>query len=916
MADRDDSERIARLQVLQMEDLGLARRDYLSTRDEGKRFSVSLDKLDASRASNQEGTQCQRLAEQNKDKLNAWKDAWKTLSDDAGGDDLPPIMDGQSHRYNLTQMIMANGGQKYDIEPSTSTRPRGRRGVGGPGGTGRGGGVIGSRGRRLSISQKFSSARERNKANSAANESIIGSRPLDPARDMNNPQSPTRRLARGRSNIRRPSRPVTISPRVPVATSQNHNVMLADSASFMAAVSGLRASLASSKPATSPEKQDEVLINDNIRPEETSFVAPEAKHSQVAENTETVDDVIETREEMTIDRMEHVQTAKETAAEVPLSADKTPERSILDIIEVFGSPSTKNENQTDSLKLKVSNEFRSSLPQPGALMLPEQQGLNLHPIDEDDVSMSVCSSSSTVVMAGAESGTGAYDSTGDMSGNDQTGTAKEPDSSEKELCASKEEELTLQGEISLVKQELMELEDTLSAAIALGPAARKLLQDRKKELEGRLYLKATRPVPASTAIQAKDATSQPCVAATPATSLPIGNAPVPMRTFPDLRTDTTSPGMISMQNRQSVYERATTELQTRPSDDLIQAFDRLTVADNDGNIIGNHLLPGRAGKPEVKLPFTANENVRKETIPSRRYRDTGANIGTRHVSTNKNVSNTRHHGTHTHDAENILAPTTTTTSGKSVSSPSNITSSNSPAPQTRYGSQLQPRETPHVPQTAAALQYAGELFKNTSDGGQSTQFQAPFYGPRSSVNAIPTQTVSSPSRRRGSDRGRGRGCTDSPRTRGGKSPPLQSAQTFAHANLDTSHTSGARFSPGNAPGTSSDPFRSSRNESSASKWLGSNENQVPKEQGQKQAEGLAASMWAPRPENADQPESSSKVKSPGLESSIWAPRSEESNKPEQPGKIKSPGLEASRWAPRRDKSNDRGNDLMASRWAH
>lgn len=51
----------------------MERRDYLSTRDDGIKHVVSLRRLEASRASNQEGTRSHQLAEQNKEKLSAWK---------------------------------------------------------------------------------------------------------------------------------------------------------------------------------------------------------------------------------------------------------------------------------------------------------------------------------------------------------------------------------------------------------------------------------------------------------------------------------------------------------------------------------------------------------------------------------------------------------------------------------------------------------------------------------------------------------------------------------------------------------------------------------------------------------------------------------------------------------------------------
>lgn len=53
-------------------DLGTARREYISTADNNRYSRVRLEDIEASRMSNIPGSEAQRLAQANKQKLNEW----------------------------------------------------------------------------------------------------------------------------------------------------------------------------------------------------------------------------------------------------------------------------------------------------------------------------------------------------------------------------------------------------------------------------------------------------------------------------------------------------------------------------------------------------------------------------------------------------------------------------------------------------------------------------------------------------------------------------------------------------------------------------------------------------------------------------------------------------------------------------
>ncbi|BAE59386.1 unnamed protein product [Aspergillus oryzae RIB40] len=148
--DQDKKERLSRLQ---MEDLGTARREHISTTDSRKVKKARLEDIEATRLSNQPGTEAQRLAEQNRQQLTEWKNVFQKLGDTDDLENLDELLNGQSHRLQLRAALHGSG--SYDSgrslkatddypkpsEALLSASTRGSRS------RGRGGGIAGTRGR-------------------------------------------------------------------------------------------------------------------------------------------------------------------------------------------------------------------------------------------------------------------------------------------------------------------------------------------------------------------------------------------------------------------------------------------------------------------------------------------------------------------------------------------------------------------------------------------------------------------------------------------------------------------------------------------------------------------------------------------------------------------------------------------------
>ncbi|KAE8136885.1 hypothetical protein BDV38DRAFT_283558 [Aspergillus pseudotamarii] len=197
-----DSEKAERLSRLQMEDLGTARREHISTTDSRKVKKARLEDIEATRLSNQPGTEAQRLAEQNRQQLTEWKNVFKRIGDTVDVESLDELLNGQSHRLQLRAALHGSG--SYDSgkslkttddypklsEASLSASTRGSRS------RGRGRGIAGTRGRG---DVRVVSGRIPSSTSNRASDSKLGHRAhqasgacrtsLDPALEINNSDS-------------------------------------------------------------------------------------------------------------------------------------------------------------------------------------------------------------------------------------------------------------------------------------------------------------------------------------------------------------------------------------------------------------------------------------------------------------------------------------------------------------------------------------------------------------------------------------------------------------------------------------------------------------------------------------------------------------------------------------------------------
>ncbi|KAJ5938786.1 hypothetical protein N7466_001920 [Penicillium verhagenii] len=191
-----ETQRTARLQAMQMADLGTARREHVSTVDKHSHFeNVKLSELEAHRQSNIPGTLAYKQAQKHKDGL---QDLHKTVSDETQIDtQLDDMMHGQSHRAQLNEQLHGSAKptvpissikksphlpkQAFAVNRSTNEVIKNHPLP--PRQSGRGGGVIGGRGR-----GNFSP-----KVNTGSRVSL-GPIPTgkDPALDRNNVSPPVR----------------------------------------------------------------------------------------------------------------------------------------------------------------------------------------------------------------------------------------------------------------------------------------------------------------------------------------------------------------------------------------------------------------------------------------------------------------------------------------------------------------------------------------------------------------------------------------------------------------------------------------------------------------------------------------------------------------------------------------------------
>ncbi|PYI06659.1 hypothetical protein BO78DRAFT_368683 [Aspergillus sclerotiicarbonarius CBS 121057] len=143
-----------RLKRLQMEDLGTARREYISTADDQLHRRTRLQDIEAGRMANVPGSEAQRMAEANETLLAGWANVYKTIGDTEDLEHLDTLLDGQTHRLALNATIREGGartGRGDGRHLGAASSIRASRSVG------RGGGVIGTRGRGTSQGSSTSS---------------------------------------------------------------------------------------------------------------------------------------------------------------------------------------------------------------------------------------------------------------------------------------------------------------------------------------------------------------------------------------------------------------------------------------------------------------------------------------------------------------------------------------------------------------------------------------------------------------------------------------------------------------------------------------------------------------------------------------------------------------------------------------
>ncbi|KAJ5665746.1 uncharacterized protein N7477_008194 [Penicillium maclennaniae] len=117
-----------RLMRLQMDDLGTARRERLSTEDDPKNIHhVQHQVLEATRGSNIPGTEAYRKASQNRTALAAWAKVGKIVAaQESSHEQLADIGGGQSHRASLNARL-AEARSFHNESTRTASAKRARR---------------------------------------------------------------------------------------------------------------------------------------------------------------------------------------------------------------------------------------------------------------------------------------------------------------------------------------------------------------------------------------------------------------------------------------------------------------------------------------------------------------------------------------------------------------------------------------------------------------------------------------------------------------------------------------------------------------------------------------------------------------------------------------------------------------------
>ncbi|KAL2852816.1 hypothetical protein BJY01DRAFT_244395 [Aspergillus pseudoustus] len=98
-------ERLNEVQMASVLYLGTARREYISTVDGTRLRNTRVEVIEATRKSNVPGSDEQRLAGANKSRLDGWANMYKKIGDTRDLEGLEPLLNGQSHRLQLNDMI-------------------------------------------------------------------------------------------------------------------------------------------------------------------------------------------------------------------------------------------------------------------------------------------------------------------------------------------------------------------------------------------------------------------------------------------------------------------------------------------------------------------------------------------------------------------------------------------------------------------------------------------------------------------------------------------------------------------------------------------------------------------------------------------------------------------------------------------
>ncbi|KAK2813132.1 hypothetical protein FQN50_000809 [Emmonsiellopsis sp. PD_5] len=388
------------MHALQLADLGTARREKISTDDLPNKYRhVRVEQLETIRAANMKGTKAQQNAEANRAQLNAWTDAYKTIGNDVDLEDLDPLMNGQTHRAQLIEMVRSKGGQNYGYDPDDPRRPSlGTIPARGAKGTGRGGGVAGTRGRggitktALSPKNTPSSPRPLGHIGHHAVESPRGRpRSIDPALlpdgDENSPRSRGKYESgngRNERGYRSRARATLVKTRrvVQTAPDPSFEIKLTNPSDFMAAARAQSAAKSPSKPQN--DAAQSVTSTDDTRyksaqKEAVAKIEPILKATPAATekpstNAVSPENKPSFREEDTLCMDEHNgarANTKPTAVEEPGTPKPKPAKSIGPIHSPVQAVKTAFNNYpgelTDQGEQTRDKGFRSSLPKPAAL---------------------------------------------------------------------------------------------------------------------------------------------------------------------------------------------------------------------------------------------------------------------------------------------------------------------------------------------------------------------------------------------------------------------------------------------------------------------------------------------------------------------------------------------------------------------